>query len=225
VIPRTAFLIAIALWLLPVSTATQEPPVLVSPEVRPDRSVVFRLSAPKAIEVQLSGDWMTGPPVPLAKDGSGIWTAIQGPLDPNIYGYSLIVDGVWADDPMCRCTIGFTGGRGASSRFLIAAQPPAVWENRDKPAGSLHHERFYSRSQQRMRGVIVYTPPSFDPKAARRYPVLVLLSGSPGDETEWTNGGADIVFDNLIAQGKMMPSIVVMHASDVDPKTPTRRGD
>jgi enterochelin esterase-like enzyme len=77
-----------------------------------------------------------------------------------------------------------------------------------------------------MRAALVYTPPGYDRKASRRYPVLVLLSGAPGDETEWTaTGMADVVFDNLIAAKRMTPAIVVMHASDVDPRAPTRRGD
>jgi enterochelin esterase family protein len=224
---RAGLLIGMCLWFLPIAVATQEPPVLVSPDVRPDRSVVFRLWAPKALEVQLSGDWMSGPPVALAKDGQGVWTVTQGPLEPNLYSYAFLVDGVRADDPSCRCTYVFGGGRGSSNRFTIAAQPPAIWDNQGHPPGSLHHERFYSRSQQRTRGAVIYTPPGFDPKASRRYPVLVLLAGAPGDETEWTSGGgsAEVVFDNLIAEGKMAPAIVVMHASDVDPRAPTRRGD
>jgi enterochelin esterase-like enzyme len=63
-----------------------------------------------------------------------------------------------------------------------------------------------------VRGTVVYTPPGYEAKASRRYPVLVLLAGAPGDETEWTTGGgsAEVVFDNLIAEGRMIPSIVVM---------------
>jgi enterochelin esterase-like enzyme len=78
-----------------------------------------------------------------------------------------------------------------------------------------------------MRGFVAYTPPGYDPKASRRYPVLILLAGTPGDETEWTNGGgsAEVVLDNLIADGRMTPAIVVMHASDVDARAATRRGN
>jgi enterochelin esterase family protein len=131
-----------------------------------------------------------------------------------------------ADDPWCHCTYAFGGGRGATNRFTVGAQPPAPWENQNRPAGTLHHERFFSKTQRRMRGAVVYTPPGFDPKASRRYPVLVLLAGAPGDETEWTSGGLiEVLFDNLIAESKMVPTIVVMHASDMDPRAPTRRGD
>jgi enterochelin esterase-like enzyme len=192
----------------------QEPPALVSPEVHADRSIVFRFWAPVAKEVQLAGDWMSGPLVTLTKDAQGVWTGTQGPLDPNIYQYSFVVDGVRA------------AGRGSLDRFTIAAQPHAPWEPQNRPPGTLHHERFYSRSQQRMRGFMVYTPPGYE-KGSRRYPVLFLLPGTPGDETAWTDGGglAELVFDNLIAEGRMTASIIVMHASDVNPASKTRRGD
>jgi enterochelin esterase-like enzyme len=226
-IPRAGMLLVICLGLLQIAVAAQEPPVLVSPEVRPDRTIVFRFWAPKANEVQLSGDWMGGAPVPLAKNAQGVWTATQGPLEPSIYQYAFLVDGARADDPSCRCTYAFGAGRGASSRFTIAAQPQAPWEHQNRPPGTLHHERFFSQLQQQMRGFVVYTPPGYDARASRRYPVLVLLAGAPGDETEWTSGGGsvEVLFDNLIASGRMTPAIVVMHASDVDTRAATRRGD
>ncbi len=219
--------IVLGILLSQIAGAALEPPVLISPEVLSDRTIVFRLWAPKASEVQLSGDWMSGPPIPLAKNDQGVWTATQGPLEPNIYQYSFLVDGVRAADPSCRCTYAFGAGRGASNRFLIAAQPSAAWEHQNRPPGTLHHERLYSRSQKRIRGFVAYTPPGYDPKASRRYPVLVLLAGAPGDETEWTSGGGsvEVVLDNLIAEERMTPAIVVMHASDVDPRAATRRGD
>jgi hypothetical protein len=226
-IRRVWVLLGMLLGSLHITMAAQAPPVLVSPEVRPDRTIVFRFWAPKAAEVQLSGDWMGGSPVALAKDAQGIWTITQGPLEPNIYQYSFLVDGARADDPSCRCMYAFGALRSTSNRFTISAQPSAAWENQNRPPGTLHHERFYSRSQQRMRAFLVYTPPGYDPKASRRYPVLVLLAGTPGDETTWTSGGglAEVVFDNLIAEGRIIPAIVVMHASDVDPRATTRRGD
>jgi enterochelin esterase-like enzyme len=226
-LPRAAILLGICIAILQLTVTAQAPRVLVSPEVRPDRTVVFRLWAPKANEVQLIGDWTTGSPVPLDRNADGVWTTTQGPLESNIYQYAFLVDGARADDPSCRCTYAFGAGRGASSRFIIAAQPHAPWEHQNRPPGTLHHERFFSQSQQRMRGVVVYTPPGYDAKASRRYPVLVLLAGAPGDETEWTSGGGsvDVLFDNLIAEARMTTAIVVMHASDVDPRAATRRGN
>jgi enterochelin esterase family protein len=225
---HAVMVLGVSLLLFQIPGKAQDPPVLVSPEVRQDRTIVFRFWAPSANQVQLSGDWMTGPAITLTMDAQGVWSTTQGPLEPNLYQYSFLVDGARADDPSCRCTYTFGAGRGASNRFIVPAQPQhAAWELQNKPPGTLHHERFYSRSQQRMRGFVVYTPPGFDPKASRKYPVLFLLPGSPGDETEWTNaaGAADVIFDNLIAEGRMTAAIVVMHASDVNPAAPTRRGD
>jgi enterochelin esterase family protein len=220
--------IAMFLWmsLALTQTGAAQGPALVSPEVRSDHTIIFRLWAPAAKDVQLSGDWMNGPPVALMKDDQGVWTLAQGPLAPDTYEYSFLVDGVRADDPSCRCTYTFGGGRGASNRFMMAAQPPAPWETQNRPPGTLHHERFYSRSQQRMRGFVVYTPPGYE-KSSRRFPVLILLPGTPGDETDWTSGGgsAELIFDNLIAEGRMTPAIIVMHASDVNPAARARRGD
>jgi enterochelin esterase family protein len=88
----------------------------------------------------------------MTKDGQGVWSVSQGPLEPNIYTYGFTVDGIRADGPWCRCTYAFGGGRGATNRFTVGAQPPAPWENQNRPAGTLHHERFFSKTQQRMRG-------------------------------------------------------------------------
>src|SRR4030095_2556850 len=214
-------------FLTSARVTAQDPPVIQSPEVRVDKTVVFRLWAPKAADVQLSGDWMgTQPPVALSKNDQGIWTSTTSPLEPGIYTYAFLVDGVRAPDPACRCTFAGGGGRFVSNRFTIPGDKPSVWENQNRPAGTLHYERFYSKLQQRTRRVVVYTPNGYD-SGSRRYPVLVLTPGTPGDETDWTSGGgfADVLFDNLIAEGRMEPMIVVMHASDVDERAPQRRGD
>ena len=220
---HTGVLLGALLSLLQETGAPQEPPALVSPEVRADRTIVFRFWAPTAKQVQVSGDWGIAA---LAKDAQGVWTVTQGPLEPDIHQYVFLVDGLRTDDPSCRCTFAFGGGRGASNRFIVSAEPKAAWEAQNRPPGTLHHERFYSRSQQRVRGAVVYTPPGYE-NASRRYPVLLLMPGSPGDEREWIGPGtsAELIFDNLIADGRMIPAIVVMHASDVNPAALTRRGD
>ena len=212
---RILFLLSLAgsAFTLPA----QERPRILSPEVHADRQVTFRLWAPQASDVQLSGDWMgRQPPVKLSKSSEGVWSVTVGPMAPNIYTYGFLVDGVRASDPSCRCTLAWAG-RAASSRFVVPGESPAVWENQNSPPGTLHHERFLSKRQQRMRRFLVYTPPGYESSGSRRYPTLVLLPGTPGDENDWTSGGgfAEVMFDNLIAQGKMVPMIIVIHASDV----------
>lgn len=206
-------------FVLVAAAAAQQsqPPVITSPEIISDRRVVFRLWAPKANDVQLSGDWMgPKPPVPLSKDENGVWSVTVGPFEPNIYTYGFVVDGVRAADHGCRCTLVWAQ-RGASSRFLIAGSEHQPWEERAVPKGTLHHETYFSASQQKFRKFVVYTPAEYRQSGSRKYPVLLLLPGTPGDETDWTTGGgfADVIFDNLIAGNKMRPMIVVMHASDV----------
>ncbi|MGH8630529.1 MAG: alpha/beta hydrolase, partial [Burkholderiales bacterium] len=111
------------------------------------------------------------------------------------------VDNVRTTDPSYRCS------------FTSAGRS---WEPQNRPPGTLHHERFFSARQQRMRRSVVYTSPGYESSGSRQYPALVLLPGTPGDENDWTSGGgfAEVMFDNLIAAGQMVPMIVVMHASD-----------
>jgi enterochelin esterase family protein len=191
-------------------------PTFVSPEVLPDGRVTMRLWAPKASDVLLSGDWMGPQPAPpLARDVSGVWAITVGPLSPGLYSYAFIVDGVRADDPVCRCS--FTAAeRFASSRLIVPAASPQVWNERGAPKGSLRHEALAQAGVQARR-VVVYTPAAYERDLSARYPVLILLSGTPGTETDWTSGGgfSEIIFDNLIDAGAMQPMIVVMHASDV----------
>ena len=216
-----AFLVAVT-----VSVRAQDPPMLSSPELRSDRTVIFKFWSPRASEVQLSGDWMgRQSPVAMTKDAGGVWTAIAGPFEPNIYGYTFVVDGVRTVDPACKCGL-MWAGRFASSHFTIPGTPARSWEPQNQPSGTLHQHRFFSTRQQMTRRFVVYTPHGYD-SGDRRYPVLLLTPGTPGNESDWTNGGgfADIMFDNLIAAGRMVPMLVVMHASDVLDPPDFRRGD
>lgn len=213
---RAGALVVLAAMASLVRAQDAPPPVIVSPEIREGGRVTLRLWAPRAGEVLLSGDWMgRQPPVALARDEQGTWTTTVGPLEPNLYTYGFIVDGVRASDPACRCSL--TGaGRFSSSRFVVKGPAAAPWEERNVARGTLHDETFFSARLQRSSRFLVYTPAAYR-RGAARYPVLILLPGTPGVASDWTTGGgeADVMFDNLIADGKMMPMIVVMHASDV----------
>lgn len=210
-------LLLVVAALAALHAQVKNPPTITSPEVLSDGRVVFRLWAPNASEVQLSGDWMgPQPPAALTKSEEGVWTTSLGPLPPDTYTYGFLVNGVRASDPACRCTIA-SANRFASSRFTIPASTPQPWEIRPVPPGTIHYEAFASKRQQRMRNFVVYTPAEYRTAASKRFPVLVLLPGTPGNESDWTLGGglAHIIFDNLIAEGKMTPMVVVMHASEV----------
>jgi enterochelin esterase-like enzyme len=210
---------------LTLPAGAQKALTVVSPEIAKDRSVIFRLWAPKASDVQLSGNWMgPRPPVPLTKGEDGVWTTTVAPLQPNIYSYGFIVDGIRTPDPSCRCTLA-SARRFVDSVLLISGETPRPWEMQNNPPGTLHHERFVSARQQRMRSFVVYTPPGYEQQGSRRYPVLVLLPGTPGDENDWTSGGgfAEVVLDNLIAGRRIVPMLVVVHASDALDRAGERR--
>src|SRR5262245_1703395 len=182
-LPLVAFLVVNG------ASIAQQPqrPTFASPEVLPDGRVTMRLWAPAATEVLLSGDWMGPQPAPpLAKDTNGVWTVTVGPLEPGPYAYAFIVNGVRADDPVCRCS--FTAAeRFASSRLVIPSPTPQAWSERGSPKGTLRHEVF-SQPGGSMRRVVVYTPAAYEKDSSTRYPVLILLSGTPGTETDWTSG-------------------------------------
>jgi len=150
-----SFSICIGALILAVSIRAQtpRPPTLVSPDVASDRTVTFRLYAPQATEVQISGEWM-GPsdkPLPLSKREDGVWTVSAGPFEPNVYSYGYIVNGVRVPlDPSSPTTL-ISANRYASSSFLIPGKPPKAWELRPVPRGTVHIHYFRSTRQDRDR--------------------------------------------------------------------------
>ena len=183
---------------------------IVSPEVLPDGKVIFRLFAPKASEAFLRGEWMEGATrVALARGSEdGIWaTTIEG-LEPNIYSYSFIVDGMSVSDPRNpRLKLGV---RGYTSLVEIPGTPPQPWELQSVPHGTVHAHWYASTATNTTRRFHVYTPPGYEATKAR-HPVLYLLHGAGDTDYEWVDTGrANRIFDNLIAQGKAKPMIVVM---------------
>jgi hypothetical protein len=135
--PRTFHLLLP--WCLCVSFAlaqTPKPPGVVSPEVRGDRTVTFRIHAPKATEVLVTGDWMgrTDKPIPLSKGDDGVWVGAAGPLEPNMYLYSFSVDGVRTPDPANTNTI-VTGGRFPQSGLEIRGDRAVLGSAEGFPKG------------------------------------------------------------------------------------------
>jgi enterochelin esterase-like enzyme len=180
-----------------------------SPEIHPDRTVTFRLSAPKATEVTLNGSWDGATALPMTKDESGVWSTTIGPLAPQLWGYWYLVDGVKALDP----GNGETQRDGARYDNLLMIPGPESdeWSFKDVPHGTVQAIWYPSPTLKLAnRRMMVYTPPGYETGTAR-YPVLYLLHGGGGDEDAWlTMGRANIILDNLIAQGKAKPMIVVM---------------
>jgi enterochelin esterase-like enzyme len=208
-------IVALVLW--PVSLlSAQAPPrqptpndTLVSPEVMPDGRIVFRIYAPKASDVQLRGDWLEGPgPVVLTKDAAGVWSTAVGPLPPDLYTYTLVVDGVRTLDPKNPL---IKQGIASVDNMVSVAGPGAAFQaTRPVPHGEIRQVWYSSSTLGIERRLHVYTPPGYD-AGTLRYPVLYLLHGGGDDDSGWsTIGRAGFILDNLLAEKKALPMLIVM---------------
>jgi enterochelin esterase-like enzyme len=193
----------------PATNATGSQQV-VSPEVAPDRKVTFRLFAPNAREVSLSGDFFTTGPTSaaMAKDDKGAWSITLPPQEQGIFGYYFRVDGVRMVDPSNLLIT-------ASTEFLksyveIPGDSPAFWAVRDVPHGQLH-EVWYKNPALGIRRAYVYTPPGFDAASSKTYPTAYLLHSTTDNETFWARvGRANFIVDNSVAAGRAKPLLLVM---------------
>jgi enterochelin esterase-like enzyme len=185
-------------------------PRVISPEILPDKKVAFRLLAPKAEQVLLNGNWDNGTNIKMIKDDQGIWSVTVGPIGEQLWGYSFNVDGLKVLDP----------GNGEYQRdgnrydnlLMISGPGSDLWDFKpDVPHGAVQAMWYPSEIlKQKGRRMYVYTPPDYN-TSNTRYPVLYLLHGGGGDEDAWvTMGRANVIMDNLIAQGKAKPMLIVM---------------
>lgn len=204
------FLLIVLLSAAHSFAQTPPPDGLVSPEVHPDGKVTFRIRAARASEVTLFGDWMPpGSKHPLTKDAEGVWSTTVGLIEATIHLYSFTVDGVTMADPVNpRVKL---RQRTSASLVEIPAKG-APWEMRDVPHGSV--EVNWQRTaviNGETRQIFVYLPPGYEKNPKQRYPVLYLLHGSGDTAESWTQVGAtNLILDNLIAEKKAKPMIVVM---------------
>ena len=186
----------------------QRPAPIVSPEVHADGSVTFRLRDPNAVEVKLGLEGVAEP-LPMKKDDRDGWSVTTAPLVPDYYGYEFIADGVRMLDPSNHLLVPnlLTPGNAVH----VPGPLSLPWELNDVPHGEVHHHFYKSAVAGDDRDYYVYTPPGYDPAAKKTYPVLYLLHGYSDDASGWTSvGHANVILDNLIAQGKAKPMIVVM---------------
>jgi enterochelin esterase family protein len=180
---------------------------LISPEIQPDRTVTFRLRATNAKEVKVAGEWPGGA-TSLTKEDTGAWSATVGPLEPDIYGYSLTVDGLSIVDPANPWVKPMRAAR--TSGLEIPGDPPRLWEFRSVAHGTVHEHTYFSKSLGVKRRLHVYTPPGYE-KSPASYPVLYLFHGSGDNDATWTEfGRAHYIADNLLAQNKARPMLIVM---------------
>jgi enterochelin esterase family protein len=195
---------------IPAPGAAPASAAWVSPEVLPDHRVTFRINAPRAGNVTVTGDWITqglGTGGALARDAQGVWSLTVGPLVPDFYSYTFSVDGVRTFDP-ANPTVK-PGWRAVESLFELPGAELAYAATLNVPHGDVRSVPYYSKSLQQQRRMQVYTPPGYDGSAVR-YPVLYLIGGGGDDDTAWaTVGRAGFILDNLLATGKARPMIVV----------------
>jgi enterochelin esterase-like enzyme len=198
---------ATTVWAQAQPAPSAPPPVIISPEVHADNTVTFRFRAPNAHEVVLMLDGAT--PASMQKDDQGVWSLTSVSLQPDFYGYSFVADGVSLIDPsnpLMKPNLLHT-----SSQVHVPGPVSLPWEVGDGPRGAVHHHFYKSGVVGDQRDFYVYTPPGYDPQARQSYPVLYLLHGYSDDASAWISvGRANVLLDNLIAQGKAKAMIIVM---------------
>lgn len=189
-----------------------------SPDVRDDRTVVFRLRAPSASSVRLvSGAIQTalgtnGQSLHFSKGENGIWTLTLGPLRADMYAYHLNVDGVQMADPNNTCAA-FTA-MPPYSELVVHGDGPAYYDARNVPHGTVTRHVYHSGVTQGERELYVYTPPGFD--RTKTYPVLYLVGGSGELPSNWIyDGRANFIMDNLLAEQKAVPMVIVIPNNQV----------
>lgn len=214
-----SFMMCMAMW---AQQALWGGTAVVSPEINSDNTVTFRLKAPKAVSVQITGDFLPSRPVDtprgiweapgiadLKEGKDGVWEfTTDKPLAPELYGYSFIVDGLKIMDPsnvyMIRDVATVT------NVFIVGGKRADLYKVNDVPHGTVRRMWYDSPTLDKDRRVTVYTPAGYE-TSGKRYPVFYLLHGAGGDEEAWINlGRTSQILDNLIAQGKAEPMIVVM---------------
>lgn len=199
-------------WLISLTVLSgvglaQAPAPVVSPEVHSDNTVTFRLRMPNASAVML--DLEGTKQAAMTKDNQGVWSITTLALQPDFYGYTFSVDGTGVLDPgnpLMKPNLLFKAN-------MVHVPGPAslTWEMNDIPHGVVHHHFYHSKVVGDDRDFYVYTPPGYDPKDKKKYPVLYLLHGFSDSADGWSAvGRANLILDNLIAQGKAKPMLVVM---------------
>ena len=180
--------------------------------VHKDRRVTFSIYALEAAKVTLlDGNLVEflGNPKEMSKGDDGVWSITVGPLEPGIYDYGFSIgDSSRFPDPANRNLIRRTWG--FTSYVEVAGDAPRFDSIREIPHGTVSQHTYHSKSVNAVRQFRVYTPPGYE-KGSAAYPVLYLLHGGGGGETQWTTvGRADAILDNLIADGKAVPMVIVM---------------
>ncbi|RPA69348.1 esterase [Cyclobacteriaceae bacterium YHN15] len=227
---KNHFLSLLFFFLLGLTSFAQEAlfraQQIISPEIFENNTVIFRVLAPEAKSVQVTGDFlptvkmetpmgqMDGPgKTDLTKGENGVWEFTSQPLSPELYNYSFIIDGFTTTDPNNPFLIRDVAS--VTNVFIIGGGHADLYKTNDIPHGTVARRWYDSPGLGMDRRITVYTPPGYE-SSSDKYPVLYLLHGAGGDEEAWISLGRTAqIMDNLIAQGKAKPMIVVMPNGNV----------
>ena len=179
------------------------------PKILPDLRVVFSIKAPQAKSIQIQ----LGKRYDLVKDDEGTWNGVTDPQDPGFHYYSLIIDGIPVADPASES---FYGTGRMSSAIEIPEEGTDFYTVKDVPHGDIRKKVYFSATTGTWRNINIYTPPGYDNSVKEQYPVLYIQHGGGEDERGWAvQGKTDIILDNLIAEGKAKPMLVVIPNGNV----------
>jgi enterochelin esterase family protein len=186
-----------------------QPPAVRSPEVSPDRRVTFRVRAPNASKVTVFCECLTSEPA-MSKGADGVWSVTVGPIEPDLYEYHFTVDGVDNLDQRNPVVKYNSRPNLIESVLEVPGASPMFYDVKPVPHGKVEIRYYPSKSTGTTRRAFVYTPPNYE-RSTNKLPALYLLHGGDGDETVWTQfGRANLILDNLIAERKVAPVVVVM---------------
>jgi enterochelin esterase-like enzyme len=181
------------------------------PQVNSEGRVRVSISAPQALKVQLD---IAAVKYDLVKDEKGVWTGESAPQDVGFHYYQLNIDGASVPDPG---SLYYYGASRWGSGIEIPALDQDFYALKNVPHGQLRENQYFSKTSNSVRRIYIYTPPEYDQNKSKRYPVLYLQHGMGENETGWGNQGhTNLIMDNLIAEGKSLPFIIVMENSSVN---------
>jgi len=199
----------LALALSQGALAQRRPSKLVSTDIQADNSVIFRIKAPDAQRVEVSGTWPAALKnmIPMVKKDS-IFEVKVGPMPSDMYEYEFIVDGIPTLDP--NSSLVTRDGAWIQGAFFVPGAEADVYDAKAVAHGTVTSVWYQAGQLNANRRMHIYTPPGYE-QSGKKYPVMYLLHGGGGDEECWlSRGRANFILDNLIASGKVQPMIVIM---------------
>lgn len=211
------FVVILTLFTGSTDAQTEDPSIPAStnitgvnfPRILADNRVIFQVRAPNAKQVQID----LGRLYDMQRDDAGTWTVTTDPQDPGFHYYSLVIDGLRVADPASES---FYGTGRMSSAVEIPEKGVDFYTVKDVPHGDIRSKWYFSKYTNSWRRLYIYTPPGYDAETDRKYPVLYIQHGGGEDERGWAQQGkTDLILDNLIAEKKAKPMLVVIPNGNV----------